>query len=161
MKPVFPEAHKDSNMKIIGLLLSTALLVVDQIGQAANLQSLWEIGRADNDTAEFALARTNYLEFPGLFGNPDDLYFIGHSNPKEDWPYVLPGNTDEGAGSTQWGGDRMWILPIGFDLETSPDAAFRLLVDFVDTSSTRPPMLRVWVNEMPHDFQLPKGGGDQ
>ncbi|HSH17545.1 MAG TPA: polysaccharide lyase family protein, partial [Verrucomicrobiae bacterium] len=148
-------------MKTIQLLLATALLAMCHLGPAATLRTLWEIGRSDNDTAEFALARTNYLEFPGLFGSPDDLYFIGHSNPKEHWPYVLPGTVDEWAGSTHWGGDRMWMLPIGFALETRPEAACRLRVDFADTSSNHPPILRVWVNEIPHDFQLPKGGGDR
>ena len=113
-------------MKTIQLFLSAALLAVWQSASAANSQTLWQIGRSDNDTAEFALARTNYLEFPGLYGSPDDLYFIGHSNPKEHWPYMLPGNVDEWAGSTHWGGDRMWMLPIGFELEAKPDAACRL-----------------------------------
>jgi len=55
---------------------------------------LWQIGKADDDTAEFALAPNGYEKY----GN-DPTFIIGVSEPKRDWPYAHPGPTDAWAGS--------------------------------------------------------------
>ena len=55
---------------------------------------LWQIGRADNSTAEFALAPKDYRAYrrPGFF-------VVGLSDTKRDWPYVQPGHARRlGAG---------------------------------------------------------------
>jgi len=144
------------------LLLASCLFLFTLSGFAQDgLRTLWQIGQADNDIAEFALSPDHYSAFPGRFGDPDDLYLIGHSQAKEEWPYVLPGTVDEWAGSTHWGGNRMWILSIGFELAgEKPVSNSRLTIDFADTHGSDPPLFRIWINDRPRDYQLPKGGGD-
>lgn len=142
-------------------ILSILLAALPVRGGDRPMQLLWNIGSPDNSTAEFALAPANYEGFTGPFGDPDDIFFIERSKPGEHWPYVLPGTVDAWAGSTHWGRNRMHVLPIGFQLESSePLQSCRLTIDFADTHPVGPPLFRVWVNGHPHDFQLPKGGSD-
>lgn len=67
--------------------------------KASSQKVLWQIGKADNSDAEFALALSGYSSFLEKdFGWEDGFYLIGSSDPKTDWPYTLPGPEDE------WGG---------------------------------------------------------
>jgi len=67
-----------------------SLWVVSALAESDSaLQPLWRIGEPDNRTSEFALAPADYSGFTGPFGDPDDLYFIGHSTPKEHWKLEL------------------------------------------------------------------------
>ena len=62
---------------------------------------LWQIGMDDNSAAEFALAPDEYSRFLEKdFGWEDKFYLIGFSNEKEDWPFVLPGPSDEWGGTS-------------------------------------------------------------
>ena len=63
---------------------------------AADLDFLWQIGRADRNNAEFALAPAGYGQF-----KTDALFVIGESDPKQDWPYVHPGPGDVWAGGRE------------------------------------------------------------
>ncbi|MHC4745251.1 MAG: polysaccharide lyase family protein, partial [Planctomycetota bacterium] len=65
---------------------------------AGNDQLLWQIGKADNNTAEFALGPDRSNQYSASF--PHDVLFVaGQSDPKEDWPYIHPGPADVWAGS--------------------------------------------------------------
>lgn len=67
----------------------------------AECKTIWKIGEADNSCAEFSLAPNDYDQFIEKdFGWEDRFYLIGFSSEKDDWPYVLPGPSDE------WGGGR-------------------------------------------------------
>ena len=78
--------------------LSLALLLIVAAGPAAGAERklLWQIGKADNDTAEFALGRDGYKEF-----DRDGFFIVGRSDAKRDWPYTHPGPADPRAGGDE------------------------------------------------------------
>ncbi|MFV1968114.1 MAG: polysaccharide lyase family protein [Pirellulaceae bacterium] len=118
---------------------------------AAGTKTLWEIGTSDNLTGEFAQAPGNYRGYrrPGFF-------VVGQSDPKRDWPYVVPGPSD--GGWAQAGPNTFGIL---FGLRAVPAKACRLVLDFVDTHSVRPPKLRIEINGQVWEHQTPRGGSDK
>ena len=127
------------------------VLLAAGAGRAAGAEArlLWQIGKADNDTAEFALARNGYATF-----GRDGLFLVGRSDPKRDWPYAHPGPADH------WAGGRPHTFTILFALNRRPEGECRLAVDLVDTHAERPPVLRIAVNGRPFVHRTPAGGGD-
>jgi len=111
---------------------------------------LWQIGKVDNDTREFALAPKGYAKFK------DDAFFvIGQSDPRRDWPYVHPGPSDA------WAGSRAHDFRIIFGLKTRPkEGKCRLLFDLIDTHGGSPPKLRIDINGRVFTRAMPKGAGD-
>ncbi|OHB65283.1 MAG: hypothetical protein A2Y77_14930 [Planctomycetes bacterium RBG_13_62_9] len=111
---------------------------------------LWEIGKADQNNAEFALAPRGYAQFQ------DDAFFvIGSSESKTDWPYVHPGPADG------WAGARPHTFIVLFGLSGAPATdECRLQVDLIDTQGASPPKLRVEVNGRAFERSLPAGAGD-
>ena len=57
--------------------------------RAGALKLLWEIGKADNNTAEFARAPNGFAGFEA-----DPVFIVGASDPKSEWPYVHPGPSE-------------------------------------------------------------------
>ncbi|HTV41628.1 MAG TPA: GH92 family glycosyl hydrolase [Candidatus Sulfotelmatobacter sp.] len=132
---------------------------------AADNQPLWQIGSFDNSDSEFALAHGDYTNFLEYFGRPDHVYYVGLSNPKTDWPCVLPGVIDTWSGSyyntrnhNEW--DQMNTLPIGFVLsQVSSEGQCALTIAFCDASPTNPPpRIRVTVNGTIFERDLFPGG---
>jgi predicted alpha-1,2-mannosidase len=130
----------------------------------AAAKQLWQIGRADQSPAEFALAPDGHRQFYARFGRPDQPYYIGLSTPGQDWPCTLPGPLDDWAGggrrATVGTWDMLHTLPIGFVLAQPPRSGNCLLtIRLSDTHPERPPRLRATVNG--HIFErdtLPGGG---
>ena len=59
---------------------------------AAPAATVFQIGVADGDYHEFALAG-NYPAYPQTF--PHDVDFtVGQSDPKKDWPWIQPGKKE-------------------------------------------------------------------
>ena len=117
---------------------------------AKELPTLWQVGKPDNDTAEFALARGGYRDYrsPGFF-------VVGQSDAKKDWPYVQPGVADG-----RWTSGLPQTFEVLFGLAKAPTAPCRLVLDFADTHSSKPPHLRVAVNDATFERQTPAGAGD-
>ncbi len=137
---------------VLGMAIVELLAWAEQ-QQDASVDSstvLWEIGKADNDNAEFALAPDGYAQFE------DDAFFVvGASDSKKDWPYVQPGPADG------WAGARPHTFIVLFGLRTPPASGeCRLLFDLIDTHSAGPPKLRVEVNGQAFEQSLPNGAGD-
>jgi len=118
---------------------------------AAEAKLLWQIGKPDNNDAEFALAPSQYAKY-----TDDPLFVVGLSDPRRDWPYVHPGPGDP------WAGGRPHTFTILFFLAEKPQGGpFRLLVDLIDTHNRMPPKLGIRVNDgKVFAVQTPPGAGD-
>ena len=121
---------------------------------AAQDQLLWDIGKADNHTAEFALGPDRSNQYATAF--PHDAMFVaGQSVPKKDWPYIQPGPADI------WAGGRSHTFTILFGLKAAPaEGEGKLVLDFVDTHSAVPPKMEIKINDTSFIRQLPRGAGD-
>ena len=117
------------------------LLVLHSV--PASAATLWQIGRADNDTREFALAPADYAGFGDRFGYHDQFYVVGRSADAKDWPYCMVGHSDS------WGGgdNKINTLPIHFHLKRlRRQSRCRLVIDLAGIHPLRPPLLRASVN---------------
>jgi hypothetical protein len=120
---------------------------------AAATGTVFQIGAADGDYHEFALAG-DYQAYPQRF--PHDVDFVvGKSNPKEDWPWIHPGPTDA------WAGSRAHTFKITFDLPEVGAGYYRLVLDFVDTQGAEPPGITIGINGTELKCKLPPGHGDE
>jgi len=132
------------------ILLAACLILLASPAKGAEVTKLlWQIGKDDNDTAEFALGRDGYQRF-----DRDGFFVVGHSTPRRDWPYTQPGPEDH------WAGARPHTFTILFALPGKPEGDSRLLIDLADTHGIRPPVLRIQVNSTSSRHQLPRGGTD-
>lgn len=118
--------------------------------QTGKASLLWEIGKADRNNAEFALAPGGYAQFK------NDGFFVGGvSDPKQDWPYVHPGPADA------WAGAKSHTFIVLFGLKTVPAAGeCRLQLNLIDRQASAPPRLRVEINGQTFERTLPPGAGD-
>ena len=138
------------------ILTSTLLLlpIIATFGysaraQDAGLKTLWQIGQADGNDAEFALAPGNYGGY-----SEDGFYAVGRSDSHKDWPFIQPGPSDG------WAGGKAHSSQIIFGLRQAPAAACRLNIRVLDTQAATPPRLQVVINDFSQELQLPAGGGD-
>lgn len=147
--------HSPNEKRVVLSCLISAVTLVQA-------QTIWKIGEKDNSAAEFALAPDNYADFlKEDFGWEDKFYIIGLSDPKNDFPYVLPGTADAWAGSVNMSGIRTQELNILFRIKESANYnGFKLIVDLLDTHSENPPLLKITANGHQFKYNLPKGKSD-
>lgn len=111
---------------------------------------LWQLGGADGDDKEFALAPDKWSQY-----SDDAYYIVGQSTPGRDWSYVQPGPQDA------WAGSRPHTSTIRFFLtQASPAGMCRLTLSLVDTQQHFPPHLVIRVNGRMYEFDTRAGGGD-
>lgn len=124
---------------------------------------IWQIGMKDSSAVEFALAPGDYKEFLNHdFGWEDRFFLVGKSNPKEDFPYILPGPDDAWGGTSRTAGIRTHVLNILFRMKSVPDRGdWKLIIDILDTQKDRPPYFKATVNGKSWKYILPGGGGDE
>ena len=131
-------------------LLSCLALLTTFSTFGADSQVLWQIGKPDQNNAEFALAPGGYAQF-----KDDAFYVIGQSDAKRDWPYVQPGPMDS------WAGSRPHTFSIVFGVHRPGTAGTcKLKFDLIDTQKASPPKLHIEINGQPFDKRLPAGAGD-
>ena len=135
------------------VLLGWNCSVLAQDKAAAPAVTVFQIGVADADYQEFALAG-NYQAYAQTFPHDAD-FVVGQSNPKKDWPWIQPGPTDA------WAGSRPHVFKITFDLPEVAAGYYRLVLDFVDTHAGEPPLFTVGINGTPIKCRLPPGHGDE
>ncbi|MHC4542767.1 MAG: polysaccharide lyase family protein, partial [Planctomycetota bacterium] len=142
--------HAKFAQTILFMLLSSGCLPA--FGDGDGL--LWRIGQADNDTAEFALGPNRSNQYSVTF--PHDVLFVAaQSDPKQDWPYIQPGPADA------WAGGKSHTFTILFGLKpTAAKGKAELVLDFVDTHSSRPPRMEIKINDAAFVHDLPRGAGD-
>ncbi len=145
----------NNNGCIVVLLLAIlSVMSVSVWGAAEGEEVLWQIGKADNDTGEFALGKGGWGDYSKRF--PGDCQFtVGLSSEQRDWPYVLPGPMDA------WAGGKEHTFAVVFPLEkTVAGGDCRVVIDLADTHSSNPPVLKICVNGHAYEKQMPKGAGD-
>ncbi|RYG35722.1 hypothetical protein EON81_11895 [bacterium] len=128
------------------LLAALSLLITPSPGDRV----LWSIGQTDGKAAEFRLAAGGFAEY-----REDPIHFVGSSR-EGDWPYVLPGPSDDWAKNGRHRGEIYFGLKgVAFDVKA------RLTVDLADTHPSSPPQFQLFVNGS-HiaDWHSPKGAGD-
>lgn len=133
---------------LLGLLTAFALAPRAAEAQAPP-PTLWQIGQADQDDKEFALAPDHYNQF-----SEDGFYAIGRSDSRQAWPYVQPGPADG------WAGGRPHAFQIIFGLRQAPSAPCRLVIRLLDTQAVTPPRVQVRINDFSQEVQTLPGGGD-
>lgn len=121
------------------------------IGAQQN-QVVFQIGVPDSDYREFAIAG-NWAEYIKQF--PHDADFVaGRSDPKQDWPYILPGPADA------WAGRHNHTFKIHFQIPQLSSGYYRLVIDFVSTQAAAPPRLVIDINGEKIQRRLPRGSSD-
>jgi len=142
--------------------LSFPLLALIFFSCQPETRVLWQIGEGDNSAAEFALSYDTYEEFLDKdFGWEDGYYLIGHSTEKEDWPFILPGPSDQWGGTWGTAGWRSHTLTILFGMQEVPRTGnWTLVIDLVNNNRDNPPVLKTTVNGKAWKFNLPRGKSD-
>lgn len=132
--------------KLAFLWLIPALLA----STAAQPETLWQIGKADKDTREFALAPGGYNQF-----RTDGFFVVGRSDPKRDWPYAHPGPVDG------WAGGARHTFSVMFGLKAAPtEGDCKLVLVIVDAQNHSAPELQIQVNGRAFPRKLANGPGD-
>ncbi len=145
-------------MKHVGLIRTLLLMLIFcgcLVGPAVGQNpTLWEIGKADNNTAEFALGPDRSNQYSTSF--PHDAMFVaGQSDPKKDWPYIQPGPADV------WAGSKSHTFTVLFGIKTVPTKGEgKLILDFVDTHSALPPRMEIKINDTSFIRKMSRGAGD-
>ena len=124
-------------------------------GQTSSYK-VWSIGAVNNSSEEFALAPKDFRNFlANDFGYEDKFYLINYSNPKKDFPYVLPGPTDTWGGTWTTSGWRTHQANILFGLENAPvNGEWKLVINLLDYAKTFSPLVKVSINNQDEKFQL-------
>ena len=140
--------------KLTKYLVLSLLCMYLTASAAGQTKLFWQIGKADNNTAEFALGPDRSNQYSVTF--PQGALFVaGQSDPKQDWPYIQPGPADT------WAGGKSHTFTILFGIGTvSTTGQCELLIDFVDTHSHSPPKMQIKINDTSFVRELPKGAGD-
>ncbi len=123
---------------------------------------IWQIGNTDNKDSEFALAPDEYKRFLEKdFGWEDRYFLVGQSDVKKDFPYVLPGSSDEFGGTSGTAGLRSHVLNILFGIDKLPEKGdWKLIVDLLDANAENPPVFKITVNGKSWKYEIPAGSGN-
>lgn len=143
------------------ILISFLILVIFLQSCSTGNKTIWQIGEADNSSAEFALAPNDYQNFiENDFGWEDRYFLIGTSSPKTDWPYVLPGPSDQWGGTWGTSGWRSHTLTVLFGVEKLPSKGdWKLVVDIQDCNAGDLPVFKTTVNGKSWKYELTSGSG--
>lgn len=118
--------------------------------------TIWEVGKKDKSSAEFALSPSGYEDFvEENFGFEDHFFLINYSSEKADFPYVLPGPVDTWGGTWTFAGWRTHQLNILFGIQQQPaDGEYQFTIELLDFAKEFPPLIKVEINEYSEKIQL-------
>jgi predicted alpha-1,2-mannosidase len=121
---------------------------------------IWSIGKNDNSSADLALGPSDYKKFlAGDFGYEDRYFLIGNSDPRKDFPYVLPGPDDMWGGTYGTSGWRTHDINILFGVKELPPAGnWKLVIDLLDAHPGKS-LVKVSINNQHKKFLL-KGSSE-
>jgi len=138
------------------------------LAMVASLQScktestiIWQIGENNNSSAEFAMAPNEYKRFLEKdFGWEDRYFLIGSSDVKTDWPYVLPGPSDQWGGTWGTSGWRSHTLNILFGIDkVTKGGNCALIVGISDCNAQDLPVFKGTINGKSWKYQISEGSG--
>jgi len=137
-------------------LLVIFTIILFQPSRADNIL-VWQIGENDNNPSEFALAPDGYEQFIlNDFGWEDKYFLIGYSDPKTEWPYIIPGTSDTWGGTWGTSGWRSSTLNILFGLNKLPESGqWKLIIDILDCNSDDLPLFKVTINGKSWKYRIP------
>lgn len=138
--------------RLLLVVAMAACIVASALGVQAAEETIWQIGKADNNYEEFGIAH-NYGAFVSQFGQMKPL--DPAASDAAAWPFIQPGPSDS------WAGGKMHPLTIAFNLGKQPKGVCTLTLDFVDTHAGGPPVYEISVNGRSGRFNLPRGAGDE
>ncbi|UCS91719.1 GH92 family glycosyl hydrolase [Echinicola marina] len=141
-------------------LIKSIVVIIMLSSFSAQAKSIWQIGKSDNSSADLALGPADYKKFLSRdFGYEDRYFLVGTSNPRNDFPYVLPGPADTWGGTWGTSGWRTHEINILFGIkEMKSDEGFKLVIDLADSQPTKS-LLKVSVNNQHSKFLL-KGASE-
>ncbi|MFA6129215.1 MAG: polysaccharide lyase family protein [Bacteroidales bacterium] len=142
---------KSPHFSKMGLVIGLALITMQLTASEKKTKIVWQIGKTDRNTAEFALAPSDHRKF-----SQDGFYIVGASDASKDWPYVQPGPGDA------WAGGRPHTYTVAFGMkEGGKGDSCNLVIDLADTQNSIPPKLEIKINNQVFSLDMPAGGGDQ
>lgn len=147
--------------RVILAIATVAMLFCSTVVTART--TIWSIGDPDGTPSGFALAPDGFRNFlEADFGYEDRIYVVGNSNPETDFPYALPGLTDDWGGTAPLAGWRPNYVNILFALNKAPkeNSDYRLVIKLADYASHFLPYVKVTVNDMDSYHQLLHGAED-
>jgi alpha-mannosidase len=150
--------HRPRSFLVLALILAGVAPRNEPL-RAAGSRVLWQIGKSDRSSAEFALAPDGFRRFTA-----DAVFVVGRSDAATAWPYVQPGPEDG------WAGGRPHTSVVAFGLKRAPEAlpanapdasACRLVVELAASHRSAPPVVTTAVNGRAFERRLPPGGSDE
>ena len=145
--------------KVYALLLFAGLTYLQSCKTENKI--LRKIGSSDNSSTEFSLSPKEYKHFLEKdFGWEDKYFLVGQSDIKNDFPYVLPGPTDEWGGTWSTAGWRSHSMNILFGIDNLPkNGEWKLMVDLLDNNSKNPSVFKITINGKSWKYELLEGSG--
>lgn len=145
--------------KLVMLCLITSLLL--SFANSADAQ-VWSVGKTDGSASEFALSPNGFDKFLEKdFGWEDRYYFVGKSEAKNDFPYVIPGPVDTWGGTWATSGWRINFANILFALKNNPAKGdYKLVVELSDYAKKFLPLIKISINGVDYKQQLTATGYD-
>lgn len=120
---------------------------------------LFEIGKRDGSSSEFALYPDRYKNYLADFGG-ESVYYVGYSSPEKHWSYVQPGPLDSWAGGGYWAGYYPRHFPaLYFQLDkTVKQGECHFILYFAGAKKSQETIIRVEING--HRFEKSITGED-
>ncbi len=144
------------------MFFSTALFLGSAMGLFAQEKTIWELGKADQSSQEFALSPQGFKDFLAHdFGYEDNFFVVGQSVLNQDFPYVLPGPANGWGGTGGTSGIRTHFLNLYYQLNSIDlQGKYVLELDFLNSESKAKPTVQVAVNGVLFNYDLKNGTGD-
>lgn len=143
------------------LLLILTITCISLQAQGGNV--LWQAGKADGTASDLALGPAGFRKFLERdFGFEDKYFLAGYSDPKESFPYVLPGPVDTWGGTWPTSGWRTHQINVFFGIrdlkEKEKPGQWKLVINLLDFSKRFSPLVKVTVNGADYKYQLKEEG---
>lgn len=147
----------------VGCLLIGALILSSLSCSNLNKpETIWELGKKDSSSLEFALSPSNFKAFVNNdFGYEDKRFVVNHSLIENDFPYVIPGPVDTWGGTWSTAGWRTHAVNILFGIKGAPPSGeHELIIELLDFSKQFLPLVKIEINEQSNKIQLLADGYD-